>query len=610
MRLWLIWICCCVVGLSAAQYVAVLETVADKEAQMSGAEARYLTDELRKQALTALPGYTIMTRENIQALLPPNKSLEEICAGAQCLVSLGKEIAADFVAQGRVSRVGGRLALAVELYETRAAKLVGSFTERRGDVDGLIDAAQTLAGPLFSRAREGAVVAPGVRSGFSGLEAGPDFELDVPQTYLVEITTEPAGALVSMDGRPLASCRATPCKVEVTGGTHRFLAVQESYEDAEVSAEVKANGQKISLTLLPNYGWLVLAPRMHGVARAELEIQLDGRSVKPGEFKLSPGNHTVRMEHPCLENTAFQVGIVQGGREVFEQELVPRLGGLALSALKGEEPQSVPVWIDGQRMGETPWSGKVPLCAKVEIGEDRARVDVRLKYRETVKYAHALPVRPVGMAAIPAGCFRMGSKENSDEQPMHRVCLDAFRLDRTEVTQGDYQKTMRVNPSEDFECGPECPVEQVNWFQAMEYCIKQGKRLPTEAEWEYAALAGATTRWACGLDESCLDAVAWFKGNGEGKIHPVGAKQPNAWGLYDMAGNVWEWTADWYADDYYAQALKQNPPGPSRGEQRVYRGGSWEMEAASLRPAYRYFVAPENRYAYLGFRCAVTGNAK
>jgi formylglycine-generating enzyme required for sulfatase activity len=157
------------------------------------------------------------------------------------------------------------------------------------------------------------------------------------------------------------------------------------------------------------------------------------------------------------------------------------------------------------------------------------------------------------------------------------------------------------------------PVETVSWDDCVDFCrrlsalpaertAKRVYHLPTEAEWEYACRAGTTTRWSCGDDESGLAAVAWFNTNSRGMTHPVGQKKPNAWGLYDMHGHVWQWCADWFGADYYNQSPPNDPTGPLRGSARVLRGGLWDASPWACRSAYRGSSDPAHRYPNTGFR--------
>ena len=190
---------------------------------------------------------------------------------------------------------------------------------------------------------------------------------------------------------------------------------------------------------------------------------------------------------------------------------------------------------------------------------------------------------------IPVGMFTMGEGDDA-----HEVTLTVpFKMGVHEVTQAQYEQVMGSNPSRYK--GSDHPVEEVSWDDAVEFCRRLSAlpaeksagnvyRLPTEAEWEYACRAGTTTKYSFGDDESELGDYAWYGVNSD-NTHPVGGKLPNAWGLYDMHGNVWEWCQDWY-DDYPSGAVT-DPTGPASGSSRVYRGGGWESTAADCRSGVR-----------------------
>ena len=279
---------------------------------------------------------------------------------------------------------------------------------------------------------------------------------------------------------------------------------------------------------------------------------------------------------------------------------------------------------------------------------------------------------PKGFVLVPAGRFTMGSPGNEpgreDDECRHEVVITLpFLLQSSEVTQGQWKRLMGTNPSHFSSCGERCPVEQVNWWEALAYCnaasraerlqecyelqgcdgkkpgedmeCKEarfvglgcaGYRLPTEAEWEYAARAGTRAALYTGRltirgahDGPELDPIAWYSGNSgveysgghdcsgwEKKrrpsdrcgTHPVGRKQRNRWGLHDMLGNVWEWCWDWYGD--YPAGRESAPLGAQTGSSRVSRGGSWYNFARYARSANRYMVGPGYRSLFLGFRPA------
>ena len=219
---------------------------------------------------------------------------------------------------------------------------------------------------------------------------------------------------------------------------------------------------------------------------------------------------------------------------------------------------------------------------------------------------------------IPAGKFIMGDASSEDNETPHEVTLTKpFKLGVYEVTQEQYEKVMGVNPSKSK--GANNPVENVSWEDAIEFCRKLSElpaekeagnvyRLPTEAEWEYACRAGTTTKYSFGDDESELGDYAWYGVNSDQKTHPVGSKKPNAWGLYDMHGNVVEWCQDWYGD--YPSGSVTDPSGATSGSYRVIRGGSWFFSAEGCRSASRYWGYPSDRSNLDGFRVSLSPSGK
>jgi formylglycine-generating enzyme required for sulfatase activity len=221
---------------------------------------------------------------------------------------------------------------------------------------------------------------------------------------------------------------------------------------------------------------------------------------------------------------------------------------------------------------------------------------------------------PDNMIFVGAGTFTMGCSElgdancSRDAEPPHKVTLSDFCIGKYEVTQKEWQEVMGSNPSKFKNCGDNCPVEQVSWNDVQVFISKlnsktrKNYRLPTEAEWEYAARGGCQSK-----NYLYSGNVAWHGKNSNKQTHPVGTIQPNELGVYDMSGNVWEWMNDWYSRGYSNSQLN-NPKGPSSGSQRVKRGGSWEGAAFSLytlnscRVDYRGFEKPDYRSSSIGFR--------
>jgi formylglycine-generating enzyme required for sulfatase activity len=276
-------------------------------------------------------------------------------------------------------------------------------------------------------------------------------------------------------------------------------------------------------------------------------------------------------------------------------------------------------------------------------------------HRATPTPAHRLgdtwtrPADGMTMVYVPAAEFEMGSDDDEvdhalqlckeyincerwwfeREQPVHTVALDGFWIDQTEVTNAQYRECVKAgNCQEPIVCDPpepayqdpskaDCPVVCVSWDDVQRYCAYAGARLPTEAEWEYAACGPERRRypWGQAFDGTRLDYCDAncarrygdkMVDDGYAEAAPVGSYPTGAsWcGALDMAGNVWEWVADWYADDYYGRSPPHNPAGPSSGEYRVLRGGSWDDVTYSLRCAYRYGFYPDSVWRLAGFRCA------
>jgi formylglycine-generating enzyme len=221
------------------------------------------------------------------------------------------------------------------------------------------------------------------------------------------------------------------------------------------------------------------------------------------------------------------------------------------------------------------------------------------------------------MSLIPAGEYTAGYEFGiEDEKPVHVVALDSFYMDKYEVTQSEYERVMENNPSS-FK-GSNHPVHNVTWFEAIEYCGKVGKRLPSEVEWEIAAKGGIHSNngiypWGASFDGNNANFCDrncdhhWSKkeyDDGFSKTAPVGSYVENGYGLYDMAGNVWEWVADWYDPKFYKKADRYHPRGPVTGINRALRGGSWSDRPDYMRVAKRGAHFPSKRYDDYGFRCA------
>jgi formylglycine-generating enzyme required for sulfatase activity len=221
----------------------------------------------------------------------------------------------------------------------------------------------------------------------------------------------------------------------------------------------------------------------------------------------------------------------------------------------------------------------------------------------------------IDMVFVQGGTFTMGcsghdSDCDSDEFPAHKVTVGDFYIGKYEVTQKEWREIMGSNPSFFKNCGNDCPVEMVSWNDAQEFIEKLNRktgknyRLPTEAEWEYAAGGGSKSKGYRYSGGNKIDNVAWYEKNSSRKPQPIGGKAPNELGIYDMSGNVWEWVSDWFGS--YSPLAQINPAGPSGGSFRVFRGGSWNRPASHSRIVNRYYRGVDDRINFLGLRLALS----
>jgi formylglycine-generating enzyme required for sulfatase activity len=248
--------------------------------------------------------------------------------------------------------------------------------------------------------------------------------------------------------------------------------------------------------------------------------------------------------------------------------------------------------------------------------------------RQLAQQSYRIITNSIGMklVLIPKGTFTMGSpideEGRMDDEVQHQVTISQdYYLGVTEVTQGNYEKVMGENPSyyqdgrvEDRDSS-KFPVEQVSWYDAVEFCEKLSDlpeekkagrvyRLPTEAEWEYACRAGSNSSYCFGNEVESLGDYAWFDRNSGAQTHSVGEKKTNSWGLYDMHGNVWEWCSDWYGE--YPKDSVSDPLGPKEGSNRVCRGGCYSFNAMDCRSGLRFCCNPSDDYSIFGFRVALS----
>lgn len=321
------------------------------------------------------------------------------------------------------------------------------------------------------------------------------------------------------------------------------------------------------------------------------------------DFRTEP-IHALSVKYSAelsLELAAAETGLTAtdfSGRVRSNKQLLDRSLGQLLAPYGGVKrdlwEQLFKEVVTGVADGSTRFETLAMTAPSIEPSAQR-----RTTYSAPASGPRMNPKDGLRYVLIPAGSFQMGcspgdSECYDNEKPSKRVTLTrSYLLGETEVTQAAYERVTSKNPSH-FK-GANQPVESVSWHEAKSYCDAIGGRLPTEAEWEYAA-RGEVSQSRYGD----VDALGWYDKNSQNTTHRVGEKKPNRFGLYDILGNVWEWTADWYGKDIPGGT---DPKGPTNGDYKILRGGSWFSSSMRLRASIRIGYESSERYNYLGFRC-------
>jgi len=379
--------------------VAIINTVDDRDS-IGFSDLSHLTNRLRETAVKVLPKsrYGVMTTESIVAFLGSEERAMKICK-ENCLTELGRKVSADYVAQARVGRFGNQLSINFQLYNTKTGNLIDSFTGNSYDIFGLLDIIEKKAPALFKQMPGVSQETYSVVGGIGGVQVkGTDYEFKGEKRYLANISSDPEGASLSFNGVPNARCTKTPCSVELGEGSVRIITALEQYDIADTTVSIKQNNQSIRIRMKANFGVLEIKPAYSdGIGKdEEWSLTINSKTAFSLENRLSPNKYNVELSHRCYEAISFDVGINRDKREVFDMANHVRLkkGGLVLNAEKNGEPVSEPVFVNGNWVGETPFSDAVPLCAKVEVGGGREMVNVKLKHNEKIEHTHIFYVSP------------------------------------------------------------------------------------------------------------------------------------------------------------------------------------------------------------------------
>lgn len=437
-----------------------------------------------------------------------------------------------------------------------------------------------------------------------------EFKLKEIEDAMVMITTEPAGAEVVLDGVSLGN---SPISTFYPSGSYKLKLSKDMYETEEFTLNITGTEVNKTYTLKP--AWAELTIKTHEKAT----VYLNGNQIyNLTNIKLKPMITNIKVTMNKAKDLEERVILKKNDRKTIE--LYPKIstGKVQIAVIPADAEIEF-----SEPYGESYSSTGAKSFKDVPVGTYNLKVSKKgyktikeeftLRADKTIRKSIKLEEgADVGgdFIFVKGGTFQMGSNEESDEKPIHSVTVDDFYIGKYEVTQKEWKEIMGSNPS--YFKGDNLPVEQVSWDDIQEFLRKLNAktggnyRLPTEAEWEYAARGGASSRGYKYAGSNDIDEVAWYSSNSGSKTHQVGTKQPNELGIYDMSGNVWEWCSDWYDSSYYSSSPSRNPKGPSSERYRVLRGGSWSSLQSYTRVAVRLSNSPGYRGSNYGFRVART----
>ena len=438
------------------------------------------------------------------------------------------------------------------------------------------------------------------------------------------LTVTPKNAVVTIDGNQQTVSTDGEYSAMLPYGNHTYKVEAGGYISKSGSFTISSNDMTpINVSLVSAMATVSVTCPTPAVS-----LYVDKKSVGtiPWTGSLKEGMHLIEAKKEGYRSQQRTINLSQQQRlDVAFAELAAIQGNLSVNY----KPFGADVYIDGKKVGQSPrvFNGILVGNHKVEIKKDGYGTDsktVSILEGQTASLSGVLtthtitiPVKDgisIDMVRVEAGTFTMGATAEmedpyGDEQPTHQVTLtNDYYMGKYEVTQALWQAVMNSNPS--YFKGDNLPVEQVSWDDCQEFLSKlnsiTGKtfRLPTEAEWEYAARGGKKSRGYQYSGSNNLSDVAWYKDNSDRKTHAVGSKQANELGIYDMSCNVREWCQDWYGS--YSSSSQVNPIGANSGYHRVCRGGGWYFTARNCRSSYRNSISPDGRGYDFGLRLVLS----
>jgi len=442
---------------AAKKSLAVMPCIGDFD--VKGLER--LRDKVEEVARDVLPSanFRLIPYKDVREEVGDEELYNACAEQGACFGKLAEKVNADYGAWCKVNKYEGKLRLKFELYSVGEKDLIytreyDSYNPKNSDdFVGIIKKEVPMA---IKEKIPGVVKKSSARiieEGISGVEStGGNYELN-EKLYLVRLSTEPLGAILSFNGEP--DPRKTPYNLDLSEGNVRIMAKLDNYEMADTMALIKQNNQSINIKLKPNFGVLEIKPAyLDGIGKNEQwNLAINGKVAFSLENNLSPNKYKVELSHRCYENISFDAGINKGKREVFDMSAHIKLkkGGLVLKAERGGESISEPVFVNGKQLGETPFTGTVPLCSEIELGKSRERVDIVLKYNE--KVTHTVNFSPIAIEPLIVPFNGVCDTEQAKAQTFLEKCKKWVRappgiLNALKISKIKRQKQSRLAESE------------------------------------------------------------------------------------------------------------------------------------------------------------------
>lgn len=445
--------------------------------------------------------------------------------------------------------------------------------------------------------------------------------------FLVMTVTPSSSRVIIDNGEPRAVNSDGILKVYLNNGSHSYRVEADGYLAKTGFINMNGVRQQLNTSLQSTKATLVVKTNTSGT---KIFIDEDFKGIDKWRGELTPGTYLVEARKDGYRTISTSVTLAKQQTDTIT---LPALQQIFGSLLVDYEPIDADIFIDDQLIGKSPnvftsilvgehnikisKFGYRDYIGNVTIQEDKQASIVGTLHKNIFHTDNLVSYNVNGikfnMIRVDGGSFMMGGTNEQinpsyDENPVHQVTLSTYYIGETEVTQELWKSVMGSNPS--MFKGGDFPVEQVSWNDCQVFIRKlntlTGKkiRLPTEAEWEFAARGGIESNHTQYSGNDILEYVAWYDKNSNGKTHPVKSKNANELGIYDMSGNVGEWCHDWYR--IYSSLSQNNPTGPSTGTYRVYRGGSWYFFEKNCRLSKRYSGISDVHDSFLGLRLAIS----